>query len=140
MATALTAPPENKAIVLFDGGCLFCQKSIQLLKLLDWFDRLHFQNARETEQLPEAAVPLDPQRLLEEMHLLTPDRQHAYPGFQAFRWMAWRLPLTMLFAPLMYLPGVLWLGNKMYLWVARNRMNLIPCVEGVCSLADRKKK
>lgn len=127
-----TEPTTGKAVVLFDGDCPLCQRSVAILKRLDWLDKLRFQNARETDKLPESEVHLDPQRLVEEMHLLTPDRKRAHAGYNAFRWMAWRLPLTALFAPLAYLPGVPWLGNKIYLWVAKNRMNLVPCKDGEC--------
>jgi predicted DCC family thiol-disulfide oxidoreductase YuxK len=75
--------------------------------------------------------------MLEQMHLVTPDRQRLYAGFSAFRWMAWRMPLTWALAPWLYLPGVLWLGNRVYLWVARHRYQLVPCKEGVCTLPPR---
>jgi predicted DCC family thiol-disulfide oxidoreductase YuxK len=72
--------------------------------------------------------------LIEEMHVVTPYGQHAYAGFRAFRWIAWRLPLTMLVAPLLYVPGVPWLGNKVYRWVAKHRFQLVPCDDGGCKV------
>ena len=129
-----TSSTDGKGIVLYDGACPLCQGSVRILKRLDWLKKLHFQDARDTRNLPPSEVPLVPKRLLEEMHLLTPDRKHAYFGYQAFRWMAWRLPLTLPLAPLLYIPGVPWLGNKVYLWVAKNRFKLVPCKDGVCHL------
>jgi predicted DCC family thiol-disulfide oxidoreductase YuxK len=131
-------PAKGKGVVLYDGMCPLCQRSVRLLKRLDWLHRLHFRDCRDTPNLPKSAVPLDQKKMLEEMHLVTPDRKRVYAGFAAFRWMAWRLPLTCLFAPLLYLPGVPWLGRKMYLWVAKNRYNLVPCKDGVCQLPNRK--
>lgn len=119
---------------MFDGECPLCLKSVSILKRLDWLRVLRYQNCRETDRLPASPIPLDPQRMLEEMHLLTPKRDALYHGFEAFRWMAWRLPLLTAFAPLLYLPGVPWLGNRAYLWVARNRYRLVPCHEGVCAV------
>ncbi len=75
--------------------------------------------------------------MLEQMHLVTPDRKHARVGFKAVRWILWRLPLTLPLAPLMYIPGVPWLGHKAYLWVAKNRYDLVPCKDGVCQLPKR---
>ena len=92
-----------------------------------WFDRL-----------PPAEVSLDPHRLIEEMHVLTPDRRRAFAGYSAFRWIAWRLPLTWLVAPFLYLPGVPWLGNRVYRWVAKNRFNLVPCDDGGCQVPLKK--
>ena len=72
------------------------------------------------------------------MHVLTPDRRQAYAGYRAFRWIAWRLPLTWLVAPFLYLPGVPWLGNRVYRWVAKNRFNLVPCDDGGCKVPLKK--
>jgi predicted DCC family thiol-disulfide oxidoreductase YuxK len=121
----------GQAIVLYDGQCEFCRMSAGLLRRLDWRHRLHFRSARDEQPLPDG-VALDRERLLEQMHVLTPDRKQAHAGFEAFRWLAWRLPLTAALAPLLYVPGVPWLGSKVYRWVARNRFGLVPCQEGVC--------
>jgi predicted DCC family thiol-disulfide oxidoreductase YuxK len=134
------ADPNPQAVVLFDGQCPLCQRAVRLLKRLDWLKRLQFRDCRDTANLPPCATPLDPKRLLEEMHLVTPDRKRAYAGYRAFRWIAWRLPLTWGLAPLLYVPGVPWLGHKLYLWVARNRYNLVPCKDGVCRVPLRGKE
>jgi predicted DCC family thiol-disulfide oxidoreductase YuxK len=123
-----------KAIILYDRNCQFCQRSIRLLKRLDWLKRFHCQDCRDIASLPACDMPLDPKCLLEEMHLVTPNRKRSYAGFAAFRWMAWRMPLSCGIAPLLYLPGARWCGNKVYKWVARNRYNLVPCKDGVCTI------
>ena len=132
-----TTATTSRAAVLYDGQCAFCRKSVDLLKRLDWFGLLRYQDARDVAHLPPSAAPLDPERLLEEMHVLTPDGRGLYHGFAALRWLAWRLPLLWPFAPLMYLPGVPALGQRLYLWVARNRFRLVPCHGGVCKLESR---
>ena len=135
MTTALHA---DKAHVLYDGTCPLCLKSIALLKRLDWLRRLDYVNVRETAKVPVRQPPLEPNRLLDEMHLITPDGRHIYNGFEAFRWMAWRLPLLCWLAPFLYLPGVPALGQRIYLWVAKNRFRLVPCHNGVCALPPPK--
>jgi predicted DCC family thiol-disulfide oxidoreductase YuxK len=138
---ATQSPPDTaaagRAVVLFDGGCAFCLKSVRLLKRLDWLGRLQFEDCRDPTRLPETPVPLDPGRLLEAMHLVTPDRRRVYVGFAAVRWLAWRLPAVAPFAWLLYLPGVPWLGRRLYEWVARNRYGLVPCAGGECRV-DQK--
>jgi predicted DCC family thiol-disulfide oxidoreductase YuxK len=126
-----------KAVVLYDGQCPLCQRSVRLLKKMDWLKRLHYQDCRDTAHLPPCKTPLEAEKLLEQMHVVTPDRAKAHAGFSAFRWMAWRMPLTWVFAPFLYLPGARWAGNKLYLWVARNRYHLVPCKDGVCQLPRR---
>lgn len=118
---------SDRAIVLYDGDCPFCRRSVRILRALDWLGRLEFQSARDTANLPRTTVSLDRIKLLEEMHVVTPARDRAYVGFSAFRWIAWRLPLTWPLAPFLYIPGVLTLGNRVYRLVARNRFDLVPC-------------
>jgi len=136
--TPAADPAAGRAVVLYDGQCPLCQKSIAVLKPLDWLGRAHFQDARDTEHLPPCDEPLVPKRLLEQMHVVTPDRRHAYAGFRGFRWLAWRIPALLPAAPFLYLPGVLWVGNRVYLMIAKNRFNLVACVDGVCSLPRKK--
>ncbi len=136
----LASPATGKTVVLYDGMCPFCQRAVRSLKRLDWRHRLHFQDCRDTANWPESAVPLDLKKLLEEMHIVTPDRKRAYAGYRAFRYMAWRIPVLMPFAPFLYIPGVPWVGNKVYLWIAKNRYNLVPCDENGCRLPPRTGK
>jgi predicted DCC family thiol-disulfide oxidoreductase YuxK len=138
--TEAADPAPGKAVLLYDGECPLCRRGVRMLKRLDWLKRLHYQNCRDTAHLPPCAAPLDPQKLVEQMHLVTPDRRRVRVGFGAFRWMAWRLPLTMLIAPLLYLPGVPWLGRRAYLWVAKNRFNLVPCDDGGCRIRPGQKR
>lgn len=134
----MSASPQ--ATVLYDGECVFCRKSVAILKKLDWLRAFRYQNGREIDKLPATQPPLDPQRLIEEMHVVGVSGQPVHAGFKAFRWMSWRLPLCWLIAPLLYLPGIPWLGNKIYLWVARNRFKLMPCNDGVCEVGARSQK
>ena len=127
-------PARPKAIVLYDGLCRFCQRGVRILKRLDWRGRLSYQDCRDTANLPPCAEPLELPRMLEEMHVVTPDRRHALHGYRAVRWLLWRLPLGWPVTPLLYIPGVPWLGNKVYRWIARHRYELVPCKDGVCTL------
>ena len=132
---------EGKAVVLYDGECPLCRRGVRILAKLDWLKRFHCQNCRDTANLPPCAEPRVPEKLIEQMHVVTPDRRHPYVGYKALRWMAWRLPLTVLIAPLLYVPGMLWLGNRAYLWVAKNRFDLVPCDHtGTCRVPPRNQK
>jgi predicted DCC family thiol-disulfide oxidoreductase YuxK len=132
MTHATQANPTGRSVVLYDGQCAFCRRSVGLLRRLDWFGRLRYQDARDTGHLPASDEPLDPHRLLEQMHVLVPGGHRAYSGFRALRYLAWRLPALWAFAPWMYLPGIPALGQRIYLWVAKNRFHLVPCHGGVC--------
>jgi predicted DCC family thiol-disulfide oxidoreductase YuxK len=134
----LTTPATGQSVVLYDGQCPLCQRSVKILRRLDWFKVLRFQDARDVEHLPASAVPLDPDQLLKEMHLLTPDRRRVYAGFYAFRYIAWRIPALLVLAPWLYLPGVPTLGQKVYRWVAKNRFGLVSCHDGQCAVPPHR--
>jgi predicted DCC family thiol-disulfide oxidoreductase YuxK len=137
----MDAPPTpRRAAVFFDGNCAFCRKSIALLKRLDWCGRLTYVNFREADNPLLGTPALAQAPLADEMHLLTPDGSGVYHGFAAFRWLAWRLPALWPAAPLLHLPGVPALGQKLYLWIARNRFRLVPCHGGVCTIQRKETK
>jgi predicted DCC family thiol-disulfide oxidoreductase YuxK len=128
----------TKARVLYDGDCAFCCKSIGLLKKLDWLGKLDYVNVRDDTQPFLKEAPLAGAPLLEQMHVLTYDGQRLHGGYHAIRFLAWRLPATWLVAPFLYLPGMTWLGQKLYLTIARNRFKIVPCQHGVCSIPHKK--
>ena len=127
-----------KSRVLYDGDCPFCCKSVELLKKLDWLGKLDYVNVRDESQAFLKAPPVAGAPLLEQMHVLTRDGLRLHGGYHAIRFMAWRFPATWLAAPFLYLPGMTWLGQKIYLWIARNRFKIVPCEHGVCSLPRKR--
>jgi len=127
----------TKARVLYDGDCAFCCKSVDLLKKLDWLKKLDCINVRDESQPFLHEPPIAGAPLLEQMHVVPVDGRHLYGGYRAIRWLAWRLPLAWPIAPLLYLPGMTWLGQKIYLAIARNRFKIIPCQHGVCTVPPR---
>lgn len=133
-----TGLPRTKLLVLFDGLCPFCHASIRLLKRLDWFGWLECRSFRDPENVPELHPTLSFEAMEKEMHAVSQCGKKVGKGFMAFRMIAWRLPLVVPLAPLLYLPGVGWIGQKVYLWIARNRFKLIPCKDGVCALPEKR--
>lgn len=133
----MEAYPANKARVLYDGDCAFCCKSVVLLKKLDWLKKLDYVNVRDESQAFLKETPVAGAPLLEQMHVLPRHGQSLYAGYRAIRWLAWRLPLTWVAAPFLYLPGMTWVGQKLYLWIARNRFKIVPCEHGVCSIPHK---
>src|SRR5579871_6918391 len=116
------APAHRKhALMLYDGHCALCRKSVALLRGLDWFNVLGYVDVRDADELGRLHVQVPTGRLLEEMHLIPPDGGTIRHGFGAFRWLAWRLPLLWFLLPVLYLPGAGTVGQRTYLWVARHR-------------------
>lgn len=103
--------------VYFDGACVFCTRSANVVRAMDLLGRLNFVDFRDTAQLPKG---FDKQRAEKELVLQT--RSGVWlGGFDAFRWMAWRMPATWLLAPFLYVPPIPIIGRWVYRWVASHR-------------------
>ncbi|HKW94491.1 MAG TPA: DCC1-like thiol-disulfide oxidoreductase family protein [Methylomirabilota bacterium] len=107
--------------VLYDGSCGLCNRTIAILRALDVFDRLEVRDVLGDWPAVSARWPiLDQPACLEDMHVIT-NYGRIYTGFYGYRALAWYLPLAWLVLPLLYTPGVPFIGVRVYSFVARRR-------------------
>lgn len=107
--------------VLYDGGCGFCSRTVAWLARLDWRGRLRFVDFNaEWDRLNSSYPMLDRDACVNAMHVISP-RGRITAGFDAFRTIAWLVPLLWPIAPLMYVPGVPPVGRSVYRFIARHR-------------------
>ncbi len=111
---------EGPYVLLFDGRCGFCSRTVILLRSLDWLHRLTFVNFHDPEVRKKYAPSVDLKTLNEEMHVRKPNGEFR-KGFYAFRVLLGELPLTWFFQPLFFLPGVGTVGEKVYQYIAAHR-------------------
>ncbi len=104
--------------VAFDGDCIFCVRSAGLLHRLDIFGRFALVDFRDKAQI-SACPDIDLARAENKLQLRLRDRW--LEGFQAFRFMTSRLPWLWLISPFLYIPGMDWIGEKIYSAVAARR-------------------
>jgi predicted DCC family thiol-disulfide oxidoreductase YuxK len=119
--------------VIYDGYCGICQRTIQILKRLDLFERLRFFNFRESSALSQSEIAehsFSQEALQEEMHVTKDGR--VYKGFEAYQRLAFALPLGWLIAPFLWLPGVPKIGSQIYQQIAKKRFSLSCSIHG-CS-------
>lgn len=121
----------SQASLYFDGDCIVCVRAVGLLHHLDIFSILNLIDFRSALELPDS---VDRNRLEQEI-LLTTKGGALLGGFQAFRWMAGRLPLIMILWPVLHIPGISHLGEAVYKTVAANRYSLLggKCSHEACS-------
>ena len=111
---------RGRATLLFDGHCGFCQHSVAKLRVLDPFGYLEPVDFHTVPDLASLHPDLTPQRCKSRMQLIEPDGRLS-EGFLSVRRMSLRMPLLMPLAPLLYLPGMGWVGQRVYDWVAAHR-------------------
>jgi predicted DCC family thiol-disulfide oxidoreductase YuxK len=106
--------------VIYDGKCGLCTASVVTLRRLDWLKRLDYLDANDVTLVQKRFHSLPTDNLLHEMHVVNPAGRF-WTGYYGFRRLAWVLPLLWIVAPLLYLPGVPWIGSRVYRVVATNR-------------------
>lgn len=134
--------PETTAhnIVLYDDQCPLCTFQMRVLTWLDWFNVIRLLPLSN----PQAAViapSLRREDLLEAIHCVAPDGR-IYRGARCIRYVGIRMPLLVPVALFLWIPGVIWVAEKIYLWVSRNRQllsRLFGCKEA-CSIMPARKR
>ncbi len=111
---------RHSVVVLHDGQCGLCRRTMFVFLLLDTFDRLvpiDFHNRRLRRKV---APDLRLQDLNRALHIK--DRTgRTQRGFDAFRFLAGQLPLLFPAVPFLSLPGVARIGRHVYARIAANR-------------------
>ncbi len=107
-------------VVLFDGRCGFCKRTVFLLHMIDWLHRIDFVNLYDADLRKKYAPHISLEALEKEMHAVDQDGK-ATSGFFAFRTIAKNIPALWIFVPFLYLPLVPTIGIKIYGWIARHR-------------------
>lgn len=110
----------KKTIILFDGRCGLCNTMIILLRSLDWLQRLQFENYHDSVVREKYAKGISMKDLDEMMHVRS-SRDTMKKGFFGFRLLTKQLPLLWTLVPILYVPGVPMIGEKVYGWVAKHR-------------------
>jgi len=119
---------RGRVDVLYDGNCTLCRRTVRVLAALDLFDRLAFTDFRRVDVRAFArdhAVSVDPASLEREMGVRAGAKMHV--GFAAYQRLALALPALWPIAPVLFVPGVTALGQRLYASIARRRVTLTTC-------------
>jgi predicted DCC family thiol-disulfide oxidoreductase YuxK len=114
----------------YDGTCPFCNATMSLLLAIDLLGFIQPIDFRSVKALP---APLSMDRLENELGLTThPDQ--VYYGFAASRRVARGIPILFWSTPLLYLPGMAWIGTRGYRFIAKHRYQIVRCTPEGCEL------
>jgi predicted DCC family thiol-disulfide oxidoreductase YuxK len=127
-------------IVLYDDTCSMCCFQMRLLAWLDWFGvatLLPISDARASEMLPRVTRA----DLMEAIHCVTP-QDRVYRGARCIRHLGMRIPLLTPLSLALWIPGVIWIADRAYGWVSRNRQplsRLFGC-KGACAVVPAHRR
>lgn len=110
----------------FDGACGLCVRSTRVLRALDWFGRLEFQ---DQNALSDEALPVARDAALRGIPMRTRDGR-TLVGYPAMRRALLQTVLGCVPALVMYVPGVSHVGQRVYARVAASRARGVSCGVG----------
>jgi len=119
-------------VVLFDGACPLCRRTVRVLRAFDWFDRLTFADATDNALRHRYAPGLDRAAALSEMHVVDA-AGHRAAGFDGFLQLSEGVPVLWIPRWLGLMPPVTWLGRRLYGAVAARRARQGGCTDDICA-------
>lgn len=120
---------KPRIIALYDGQCGLCLRSMFALSMADWLKRVTWKDLNDKAVQKKEAADLKPAALKREIHVLI--KKDVYKGFFAFRALTWHIPSLWIVAPFLYIPGVPWIGKRIYAQISARRA---VCRHGECAL------
>jgi len=127
-------------IILYDDQCPMCTFQMRALSWLDWFNVVSLvpmSNPRAKEIAPH----LTAEDLSAAIHCVMPDGK-VHRGARCFRYIGLRMPLLVPMALVLWIPGVIWIAERIYSWVSRNRhllSRLFGCKEACAIMPTRRR-
>ena len=132
--------PRATHIVLYDDSCPLCTFQMRVVSWLDWFNvvsLLPISHPRAAEVAPSVTR----EALLEAIHCVAKDGQ-IYRGARCLRFIGLRMPLGAPLALVLWIPGVIWVAERIYQWISRNRhllSRLFGCKEACAIMPMRRR-
>ena len=118
-------------LVLFDGGCPMCRRTVRRLHRLDWLNRLTFADGTDAERRERFAPGLTDAQIMREMWVVEPHRRSG--GYDAMLRIASAVPLFWPFLIVGSLPGIRHIGGAIYRTIAARRTRSGRCTDEFCA-------
>ncbi len=132
--------PRDTHCVLYDSECPLCTFQMRILTWLDWFNVVSLLPI-SSEKAARIAPTLTREDLLEAIHCVTPAGD-IHRGARCIRFVGLRMPLLIPLALILWFPGVIWIAEKVYMWISRNRhlLSRIFGCKGACAVMPARKR
>ncbi|MDA7921273.1 DUF393 domain-containing protein [Verrucomicrobiales bacterium] len=131
---------REKNVLLFDSDCPLCTFQSQSLAWMDWLGKVEMVPLKDP-RTAEIAPDITREDLLEAIHCITPENE-IHRGARAIRFLGLRIPLLVPVGLFLWIPGVIWIAEKVYAFVSRHRLffsKIFGC-KGACAIMPEKKK
>ena len=112
-AAYLAIRPSYRTDLIYDGSSDLCKKTVGIISALDWSQRIRFFDTTQWDKVLEIHPDLKREGCMSHLHAIDTSGNITC-GYEAYRLLAWRLPLVAPLAPIFYLPFIASLGNRVY--------------------------
>lgn len=123
-----------KLTVLFDGACTLCRASVDRIRRSDRHGRIELLDLHDLS-VPSRFPQVDSEEAMRLMQAVDPAGR-VYSGVDALARIGLALPGWSLLAWILLVPGIHFLAQNLYAWVARNRYrwNREICEDQTCAV------
>lgn len=108
---------------IYDENCVLCRQSKRIVTALDWFKRVEWLDANDWERVHERYSQLDFDTAMGQMHVDEGDGK-LLGGYFAVRRLLRDLPLGFPLWLILHIPGMSFVGQVLYRFIARNRYKI----------------
>lgn len=119
--------------VLYDDRCNLCDRTVQAVTLLDVFGRSNLRPLSKNKPLLDE-IGLDMDQALTDLYGVDGKSRRLFCGYDLYVQLSRTLVLLWPLLPLLLLGRLLWIGPRIYRFIAERRTRLF----GVCELPRRK--
>jgi len=106
-------------VVLYDGQCRVCRRAIALLRAFDVLNELELVSGSSEDPRRLRYPHITDDMLAHDLYVVEGNRRAS--GYDAYRWIACRLPLLWPVAALLWLPSFARIGRRWYRRIADSR-------------------
>ena len=128
-------------VVIYDGDCPLCTFQMKLLTWMDWLNTTTLVPLSDPK-VQALAPQLKREDLMAAIHCL--DKEGSiHRGARCIRFVSLRMPLLIPLALVLWIPGVIWVAEKIYQWVSNNRLilsKLFGCKDACTILPERRRE
>ena len=117
-----------------------CTFQMRTLTWLDWFNRVKFLPINDPKA-SELAPNLTREDLMEAIHCIAADGK-IHRGARAIRFLGMRMPALVPVSLFLWIPGVIWVAERIYMFVSRNRLffsKIFGC-KGACAIMPERSR
>lgn len=111
--------PLIPVVVLYDGWCPFCIKSIKRFQRLDWFNRIEFISFREPSVATVYNISIS--NLENRMHSVLKSTNKIEDGINSINRVCKNIPALWIFVPVISISVFLGVGQRVYDLIAKRR-------------------